>query len=243
MLQNHSTLHMGLFDKNELMLPEIQKKLCRISDYLIAKISPFFNPFIVKDVVVVGSLCSYTYSDSSDLDIFVFVEDIVENDPDFTFRILTSINKSLLSPQSRPTFYGHVIDCGILPVSNERYQSKNNYSLLENKWNDKPQRMEYPFSPEELFKEYCKYSAELHGYVKSLEKINNSFLTFESCNALTRHLKRLRDKAFEAKDNSLHREYSLDYNLYRLLKRFGTYQHFDNYIKDSYKNYVGKKYE
>lgn len=241
MLQNHEVLLPYLFDEKK-MHADTRKKLLSIADFVIENFLAFSPHVIIKDILLHGSICSYTYSDSSDIDIFIVVDNIFPNQK-LTEVILNFMNISLANQKNKPSFYGHPVDYGILHISNKRCQGRNIYSLLYDKWNDEPVRLEYPFTAEELFREYCQYSAKLHEYVASLEKIDNAFLTKESCIKLSDYLQMLRDKAFEAKNNSPEREYSLDYNLYRLLKRFNTYAHFKNYIQDSYKNLIRKKDE
>lgn len=242
MMQNHSVLLPDIFDKHKKIHPDIRNQLLNVANFIMEEVLPFFPCVTVKDIVLLGSICSYTYSASSDTDVFILVDNIFP-DIKLTGTVLNHINISLSDLKCRPFFHNHFMDCGILHISNKRCIGRNIYSLLYDKWNDEPKRLQYPFTPEELFREYCQYSAKLHEYVASLEKIDNAFLTKESCIKLSNYLQMLRDEAFEAKNTSPEREYCLDYNLYRLLKRFKTYAHFENYIQDSYKNLIRKKDE
>lgn len=242
MMQNHDTLCPDLFDANLNLVPEAKTKFLEIYDFIYQRSLIFFPDVQIKDFVISGSMCSYTYSDLSDLDLFIFVENVFPYSSELSNRILTCINSFLSSLSCKPKFYGHLIDYGVLTINDDRYfKNPYMYSILNNEWKQKPVRREYKFSVEELYSQYCKYSANLHQYVQSLEKINNAFLTAESCLLLRDFLKNIRLKAFETKDNSQEHEYSLDYNLYRLLKKFGTYTHFDNYVKDSFKYILSKK--
>jgi len=240
MLQNHTVLQPDMFSPDELLRPEVRDKLLGVSDYVTQKIMAMLPSARIDDIVLLGSICSYAYSASSDVDLFIFVDNVLP-DPNQAAWLLDWINQWIATLKCLPVVFGHRVDCGILLVNNSRHSGHNFYSVQKNCWIDKPVRMEYPFSAEELFQSYCQYSAELHHFVAGLEKVNNAFLTRESSFRLRVYLKELRDKAYESRDHSSLREYSLEYNLYRLLKRFGTYKHFEQYARDSLKNLIRKK--
>lgn len=240
MMINHETLNPLVFDNQDQMFDDKRENLLKIANFIIEKSVAFFPHAQIKDIVLIGSICSYIYTESSDMDLFVFVDNIVPDNDALSNVLLKNINFSILQSY-QPQFLNHPVDFGVLHVSNERIDGRNNYSLLRNEWNQKPVRKQLLFTAEELFSHYCQYSAQLHQFVASLDKINNAFLTQSSCAKLTEYLHDLRSKAFDAKDNSPEHEYSLDYYLYRILKRFGAYAHFQKYLIDSYKNLMSKK--
>ncbi len=240
MLQNHTVLQPELFGPGEILRPEVRDKLLRLSAFVTEKIVAMLPNVKIDDIVLLGSICSYTYSTSSDVDLFIFADNVLP-DPKQETWLLDQINQWVATLKYLPVIFGHRVDCGILSVNNKRHSGHNFYSIQKNCWIDKPVRMEYPFSAEELFQSYCRYSAELHHFVAELEKVNNAFLTEESSFRLLRYLQELRDQAYDSRDRSSLREYSEAYNLYRLLKRFGTYGHFEQYAQDSLKNLIRKK--
>lgn len=240
MLQNHQTLSPKLFDDRLMLRPEIHAHLLRIFEVYKKHVMSFYPLAELKDLILVGSICSYTYSQSSDFDLMAVLDNITGDSTISSKQILAPINYNILKFAWKPTIFGHDVDMGFIDTDNFRIGGINDYSVLHNKWNSQPIRQEYPFTAEELFAEYCRYSADLHKYVKSLEKIDDTFLTPQSCRKLKQYLFDLRIAAFEAKNHSPQREYSLEYNLFRLLKRFGAYTHFHSYIDDSFKHIMGR---
>ena len=236
LINNHSTLCPDLFDKNNLLLPHVKSKIDDIVAFIKNGALRSFSEIKIIDISLNGSLCSYVYGSESDIDLFIVVDDIVPNDKWLTEKILNGINSHLFMLTSKPELYGHPVDFGVLHYQNKRVNDFNSYSVLNNCWKKEPVRQEFDFDVDELYQKYKDYSQELHKFVASLNKINDAFLMADSCEKLGQYLQNLRNKAFEAKENSDKHEYSLDYVLYRLLKKFGAYGHFLEYIKVSAKN-------
>lgn len=91
---------------------------------------------------------------------------------------------------------------------------------------------------------FCRRSGQSFWLLKILfktAKTSEGFLTSESQNILTEYLDELKLAAYVCKIESPEHEYGLEYNLYRLLKRFGAKRHFYQYINDSYKKGLSKR--
>lgn len=219
----------------------VRQRLLEFSDFLQEKGLGYFTNITIKDIILSGSICSYIYNDATDIDFLLVIDDIFPDNKELSQNILNKIIFYIVSRSYHPYFFGHPSDYGILFADNPKNNTFNSYSVLNNCWRQKPHRQEFSFSAEDLYEAYREYSQKLHQFVAQLEKINNAFLTMDSCRLLQSYLQDLRLKAFDAKENSLEHEYSLDYNLYRLLKKFGTYRHFQQYINVSYKNDIRKK--
>ena len=241
MMTNHNHLCYEIFDADNTPLPIVKDKINELVDFIRHEELRAFPKLEIMDITLNGSLCSYVYTDKSDIDLFIVVGDIFPDNILLTEEILDRVNKELMLMVCKPCFYTHPVDYGVLHHTNKRIKNFNSYSILNEKWKRKPQHQEFLFTPQELYAEYCEYSKKLHDFVNGLEKINDAFLTPKSCNMLNDYLLKLRNSECDAKENSETHEYSLSYNLYRLLKKFGTYSHFQNYINDSYKNNIKRK--
>lgn len=235
MMSNHPVLPVELFDANGKVYPGIREKLLKISDYMLEWFLPAFPQMKVLDVFLSGSMCSYIYNETSDLDLFVAVDDIVPQDENLSKKLLSNLNSYVFSLKAKPEFYKHPIDYGALLKNDLRFLIANRYSLMKDKWMIKLQRQEFSYTPEELFAAYCKFSADFHQYVNNLPKVEGAFLTYESANELRAKISELGYNACILKETSPEREYNMQYNIYRLFKRFGVYSHFNNYIAESLK--------
>lgn len=241
MLQEHNTLCPELFDGNGVLFPYVRQTFLLLVQHIKQTFLPMFPQVKIRELLLLGSSCSYAYRDDSDLDFFIIIDNIFPENPDLSGRILNALAYTMFSRRWRPHIYNHPLDFAVLDVNNKRATAINCYSVMRNKWLCEPIKQNFPFSAEELFDKYCKYSADLHRFVDNLPKDDEVFLTAESASKLSDYLLTLRNDAFLAKDFSVRREYSTEYNLYRLLKHFGAYQHFQDYISDSVNHLIGKK--
>lgn len=240
MMQNREVLCPDIFDAQGKMLEQVRYKFLELVDFVKREYLSAFPQLEIRDVTLNGSMCSYMYSDRSDLDLFIVVEDVFPQDSEVSYKVLNAINLLLSELAHRPFIYGHPVDFGMLQTSSFKINDLNCYSVLYDCWKIEPLRREFGFTAEELYKHYCKYSADLHRFVNELPKNASGFLTVDSQKKLREKLRYLRNDAFRYKFFSPEHEYSLEYNLCRLLKKFGTYSHFHQYILDSYKNTEGR---
>ncbi len=240
MMQNREVLCPYVFDDKGKMLDVVRHKLLELVEFVKREYLGAFPLLEIKDVTLNGSLCSYMYTDKSDMDLFIVVGDLLPQDSGLSYKILNAINLLLSDLAHRPYIYGHPIDFGMLQETSYKISNINCYSILQNDWKIKPVKRKFAFTAEELYQHYCKYSADLHKFVNDLPKNDSGFLTSESQRKLQDKLKQLNNGAFRYKFLSPEHEYCLEYNLYRLLKKFGTYRHFNDYVSDSYNNTEGK---
>lgn len=236
LVQNHEVLHPKLFDKKGILYPVVHQKIWNMVEVYKKMFLSFIPVFDVCDVILTGSICGYTYTPNSDLDLLIMLENKKAVHINNEFSLLQNVTLAATLQPFHPYIYGHFVDWGIVSV-NDLISDVNVYSVLNNCWKSEPIRQEYPFTVEQLFKEYCKYSADLHKYVADLKKINGAFLTSESCYNLKTFLNNLKYSAYNAKKIHPLREYCLEYNLYRIAKKFGVFSHFYSYIRDS-NNYL-----
>ncbi len=241
MMQNHKHLYPKIFDENKHMLPEIRQHMLGFADFIRERALLFFPHVEIDDIVLRSSVCSYVYNEKSDIDLMLILNDDIDENLLPSWDILNAVNNSIVASAYRPMMWEHALDYGVLYKSNPKCNPFNSYSLLCDKWRREPQYQEFAFTAEELYEAYKGYSRKLHEFVAGLEKINDAFLSLESCKRLREYLKKLRVAAYDAEENSDEHEYSLEYNLYRLLKKFGAWQHFNDYVDVSYKNHIRRK--
>lgn len=233
-IQNHDTLPEQFFDSRSVLRPIVREKLLMLADLIEKRFISLFPKVKIRDLLFCGSLCSYMYNESSDCDFFIVIDDIIPDDEFLNAKLAGELSGFLTKIAWKPSFYGHSVDFGVVPFSTlADIGILNNYSVLHDVWINKPVRQEYPFTLEELFRQYCRREAYLQSYTNSLEKTQDAFLTLESAQKLEEYLNTVRDNAFKAKIHSKEHEYSLSYNVYRLLKYFGVYHKFRSYVYDS----------
>lgn len=230
-MQSHNVLAPEIFAENLLLKPEVRDKLLLIYQTVKQRFVSLFPKAKTLDVLLAGSLCSYLYTEESDLDLFIVIDDIDPHDLKLTKRILGNLNLFFTDIYFRPNIYQYPVDVGVLHSSSVQLRSPlNKYSLLRNEWLGKPQCRNFPFSIEELARAYRYEYYKLISYMSSLEKNNQGMLSFADARQAMDYLHGIRYWAFEAKENSPTHEYSFEYNVYRLLKHCGVYGWYRRHI-------------
>ena len=74
MLVRHDTLHPRIFNEKGDVYPFIRDQLMQSTQFMIDMVVSAFPKLKVLDIVLLGSLCGYCYTESSDLDIFIIVD-------------------------------------------------------------------------------------------------------------------------------------------------------------------------
>lgn len=240
MTANHHVLCPDVFDAAGHLLPAVRAKLLAVKDFVQNSFLDCFPGVRIYDVRLCGSLCSYIYSPRSDLDLFILLDTVLDNQ-EINNKIFNVIDVYFSGLEVRPRINTHRIDYGVLHKSHKKVRPFNSYSVITDNWLQKPVRRELSFTPQELYRAYAAYSARLHQLAAGLAKTSEGFLTSESQNILTEYLNELELAAYVCKIESPEHEYGLEYNLYRLLKRFGAKRHFYQYINDSYKKGLSKR--
>lgn len=240
LLIDHPHLNELIFDENKKMRSIVRDSLLDISHFIIDRVSPFFTKFKVEDILLQGSICEYIWTDKSDIDLFIIINDLLD-DGEITNQNITNMLMTDASKRGlKFKLYNHVIDIGFL--KRQALIDYGAYSILNNEWYVEPERFNFECDAEELFYEYCKFNADLNRFVASLNKINGTFLDLDACTKLREHIGNIKKNAYMSKnDHPLH-GYCKEYNIYRVAKRFGVLRHFINYANDSYKYIAGTEH-
>lgn len=232
-LQNNKSLAPNIFGTDNLLLEDIHKKLMMIFNNIKKRFLVFFPKIKILDVVITGSICSYIYNQDSDIDVFIVVEDIVPDNYNLTDRFVSILNLFLSIVDFKPSIHGYNIDMGVLLPTSDQVKCQNKYSLLQNKWLSEPVRQEFAFSSEELRSEYIKEYDKLIRYISKFPRNEKGLFTIGAARKIDNYLLDIRHKAFDAKEYFKAHEYSLEYNIYRLLKHCYVYGYYRKIIEQS----------
>ena len=134
----HDTLNPKLWADNKLK-PEVASKLKEIADAFIESMEVPRNA--IKDIVITGSSASYNYTPHSDIDLHLIVDfDKVHKDCPIVGDFLIS-KKSEFNNSHDIYIYGIPVEVYAEATDNENVHN-GLYSLKDNKWIDKPKKLE-----------------------------------------------------------------------------------------------------
>ena len=232
------------------MLPKMKEQLLMICEHVKQFIFPFFPQIEQLDILLSGSMCSYTWNDTSDLDVFIVTNDIIPENKKLSTHLFNCMSRFLVNQSSKPSVYGHEVDAGVIPLA--KYMDFYNeitppcelyayeaYSIINNRWICEPLKTKYPFSIEQLYEEYLTFCKELEDYSNSLEKTSDDFLTLESQTNLRNKLAAIKREAFMSKEHDALHEYTVKYNLFRVGKKLKLFDKYQQLINQSFDNIIG----
>ena len=240
-LEVNNNLCFPIFNSDNSMSVYVRERLLSIANFVVDLISPFFLDFKLYDIVLGGSICSYTYNKDSDLDIFIIISDIKIDNHKLNFKLTDFLTKYILQQNFFPLIYSRKVDIKIKCVSQYR-KGVCTYSLLNKSWISEPYKGSYNFTPQQLWASYQYFETNIK---QIADKISGTekYLTLEGCEKLNNLLTNIKLETYAEKEQDILHEYSLKYNVYRLAQYFELFKKYENFIMISTQKDERKKHE
>lgn len=135
LLKMKDTLNQDLWEEDMTLKPEIRKRLLEISRMFIDSVES--NDISFSDIVLVGSMANYNYTEDSDIDVHIIVEfEKISPDSEFVSEFF-KLKKDLWGIKHPIQIKGHDVELYFQDI-NENLKSTGMYSLLHGNWVKKP---------------------------------------------------------------------------------------------------------
>ena len=105
-IEKHDELNPKLWDESGSLKPEVREKILEIAKEFTDGLKEDGIKFDLKDIRLVGSNCSYNYTDKSDLDVHLIMDTDSLECPDDLYPLLYSAYRSLFNGKLDIDFYG-----------------------------------------------------------------------------------------------------------------------------------------
>jgi hypothetical protein len=119
--------------------PEIRKRLLKVAELFIDYLDV---DFFIHDVLFVGSLVGYNWSEFSDFDIHVIMDFKEGGDKEELYRELFRLKKTVFNSAHDIIIKGYETELYVEDV-NESNASAGIYSLMNDSWDKKPVKEEF----------------------------------------------------------------------------------------------------
>ena len=139
--------------------PEVRFKLLAIAKHFIDYIN--IPSLGLKDITISGSNASYGYTDSSDIDLHLIVKD-----PADAFKELFTAKKNQFNSEYDITIRGIDVEVYVQPAS-DPHHSAGIYSVLDNKWINKPEHNKPNVDSRAVRQKALSYSSKINQALKS----------------------------------------------------------------------------
>ena len=129
--------HMGDLNAQEYKLkPEIRKRLLKVAELFIDYLDV---DFFIHDVLFVGSLVGYNWSEFSDFDIHVIMDFKEGGDKEELYRELFRLKKTVFNSAHDIRIKGYETELYVEDI-NETNASTGVYSLINDSWEKTPEK-------------------------------------------------------------------------------------------------------
>jgi predicted nucleotidyltransferase len=158
----NNTLNPVIWDNLKLN-PEIKEKLLQIGKDFYADTE---TDAPLKDVLFVGSLANYNWSDTSDFDVHVVIDfkDVDEN-VELVEKLVNAL-KSKWNDEHDIHLKGHNVEVYIQDVTKEN-RSTGVYSLMQDKWLSEPQKENIEIDKEKIQEKYNDFVRKINSALKA----------------------------------------------------------------------------
>ena len=158
----NDTLNPNIWDNLKLK-PEIKEKLLQIGKDFYADTE---TDAPLKDVLFVGSLANYNWSDTSDFDVHVVIDfkDVDEN-VELVEKLVNAL-KSKWNDEHDIHLKGHNVEVYIQDVTKEN-RSTGVYSLIQDKWLSEPQKENIQIDKEKIQEKYNDTVRKINSAIKA----------------------------------------------------------------------------
>jgi predicted nucleotidyltransferase len=155
-------LNPAIWDNNKLN-PEIKEKLLQIGKDFYADTE---TDAPLKDILFVGSLANYNWSDTSDFDVHVVIDfkDVDEN-VELVEKLVNAL-KSKWNDEHDIHLKGHNVEVYIQDVTKEN-RSTGVYSLMQDKWLSEPQKENIEIDKEKIQEKYNDFVRKINSALKA----------------------------------------------------------------------------
>ena len=190
----------------------------------------------VKDIIITGSMCSYNWSDYSDIDLHIIIDfNDVDDNLELVREYMNSIKNEWNENHMNLSIYGFPIELYIQD-KNEHHVSEGEYSLEKNKWIKEPQEDNVkPIGDnEEKIKEKSAYLMtlidELGKYMTAYSNDSHRMeLVYEKSTSFINKLRKMRRKSLDKNG-----EMSVGNLVYKIMRQNG---YIDKLYKIKYDSY------
>ena len=195
---------------NEKLYPEIQKKLMRIA-------LDFFNNLElqntkIQDVLLVGSLANYNWSQFSDVDLHILVDFNEFNESQDFIKKYFDAQKNQYNTNHNITIKHFKVEIYVQDTK-EHLEAAAIYSVAQNKWLAKPQKTSFQLD-KPLVKRKIQHIFDIIKHIKNDYNNKKYDNTIKNIEKLKEQIKKMRKSGLEKGG-----EFSIENIIFKILRR------------------------
>ena len=212
--------------KTVKLKPEIRQRLLKVANLFIEFLD---TDLFIQDVIFVGSLVGYNWSEFSDFDIHILI-DLDESENREMTEELFRLKKTVFNAAHDIFIKGFETELYVQDA-NEKNESQGVYSLLNNEWLKKPEKENFKVDKKKLMTKVNQWMDIIDGVLENAED--------EDIEDAVKLVKKYREKLRKYRTCGLKKEgeYSYENLVFKFLRRNGYIGKLENFKND----FVDKK--
>ena len=194
-----------------VMVPKVRKALLKIAEEFIDYLG---EDVFVEDIVLTGSLANFNWSEFSDFDLHIHVDLQQYEDDAELYKELYNLKKQIFNDKHDIKIYGYDVEL-YAQDTEEKHYSSGVFSIMNNEWISKPNRMKNQVDQEILKHKIKTWTDKIDSAVEDAADDKDN-----------KKIEALKDKLKEYRNSGLEKDGELSYEnlVFKFLRRSGHIQ-------------------
>jgi hypothetical protein len=229
-LKLRDELNPEVWDKNQkgnyTLKSEIQKKLLKVAEIFLDYVD---IDIFVQDIVLIGSLTGYNWSDFSDFDLHIMYDFNDAGDNKDLYKELFYLKKTVFNAKHEIRIKGFEVEV-FIQDSNEKEKSVGSYSIMNRKWIRFPEKEKFEVDEKKILEKANQWMDIIDGVLENAEELD--------LDEALRLVKKYKNKLKKYRTCGLQKGGELSYEnlVFKYLRRSGYLSKLENF-----KNKVANK--
>ena len=211
--------------QNYKLKPLIRERLLKVAEIFIDYLD---TDLFIQDVIFVGSLVGYNWSEFSDFDLHILIDLDEAGEDKEMYEELFRLKKSIFNAAHDISIRGFETELYVQDL-NEKNESQGVYSILNDKWLKTPKKEDFKIDEKKLKEKIKQWTDIIDGVLENAED--------EDIEGALKLVKKYREKLRKYRTCGLKREgeYSYENLVFKYLRRngyIGKLENFKNKIVD-----------
>jgi hypothetical protein len=205
--------------QNYKIKPEIRSRLLKAAEIFIDYLDV---DMFVPDIILVGSLVGYNWSEFSDFDVHILYDSSDFGDKLELYQELFRLKKTVFNASHDILIKGFEVELYAQDVD-EKEKSMGSYSLLNDEWIRIPKKEEFKIDKNKIKQKADQWMDIIDGVIENAED--------EDLNDAVKLVKKYKDKLRKYRTCGLSKEgeYSYENLVFKFLRRNGYIQKLENF--------------
>ena len=193
---------------NAAMKPKVRKALMRIAEEFIDDLG---EDVFVEDIVFMGSLVNFNWSEFSDFDLHVIIDFERYEKQEELYKELFDLKKKVFNDKHNIKIFGYDVELYAQPAS-DKANSDGVFSIMNNEWVHRPTKTHKNIDMSVLKSKIKNWTDKIDDAIEDAKSTKN-----------TDTLKKIKDKVKDYRQSGLEKdgEFSYENLVFKYLRRSG----------------------